>query len=85
MATSHGVLQRNCVCPQVMVYVLQHHWSHSTIILPVVLYGSEILSLTVREEHSLRVFENRVLSRMFRAKKDKVTADWTETTHCRAP
>jgi len=56
---------------------LQRHWSHSTIILPVVLYGSEILSLTVGKEH--RVFESKVLSRVFRAKKDEVTADWTET------
>jgi hypothetical protein len=36
-----------------------------TIILPVVLYGCETWSLTVREEHKLRVFENRVLRRIF--------------------
>jgi hypothetical protein len=36
-----------------------------TIILPVVLYGCETLSLTLREEHRLRVFENRVLRRIF--------------------
>jgi hypothetical protein len=35
---------------------------YKTIILPVVLYGCETWSLTVREEHKLRVFENRVLS-----------------------
>jgi hypothetical protein len=34
---------------------------YKTIILPVVLYGCETLSLTVREEHKLRLFENRVL------------------------
>jgi hypothetical protein len=40
-----------------------------TIILPVVLYGCE-RSLTVREEHKLRVFENRVLRRIFAPKRD---------------
>jgi hypothetical protein len=43
-----------------------------TIILPVVLYGSETWSLTLREEHTLRVFENRVLRRIFGWKKDEV-------------
>jgi hypothetical protein len=40
-------------------------WNISTIILPVVLYGCETWSLTLREEHRLRVFENRVLRRIF--------------------
>jgi hypothetical protein len=34
---------------------------YKTIILPVILYGCETLSLALREEHRLRVFENRVL------------------------
>jgi hypothetical protein len=38
---------------------------YKTIILPVVLYGCETWSLTLREEHKLRVFENRVLRRIF--------------------
>jgi hypothetical protein len=38
---------------------------HKTIILPVVSYGCETWSLTLREEHRLRVFENRVLRRIF--------------------
>jgi hypothetical protein len=38
---------------------------YKTIILPVVLYGYETWSLTLREEHRLRVFENRVLRRIF--------------------
>jgi hypothetical protein len=42
-------------------------------ILPVVLYGCETLSLAVREEHRLRVFENRVLGRIFRRKREQVT------------
>jgi hypothetical protein len=46
---------------------------YKTIILPVVLYGCETWSLTVREEHKLRVFENRVLRRIFETKRDGVT------------
>jgi hypothetical protein len=49
---------------------------HKTIILPVVLYGCETLSLALREGHRLRVFENRVLRRIFGPKRDEVTADW---------
>jgi hypothetical protein len=44
--------------------------------LPVVLYGCETLSLAVREEHKLRVFENRVLRRIFGPKRDGVTGGW---------
>jgi hypothetical protein len=43
------------------------------IILPVVLYGCETWSLTLREERRLRVFENRVLRKIFRSKRDGVT------------
>jgi hypothetical protein len=43
---------------------------YKTIILPVVLYGCETWSLTLREEHRLRVFENRVLRRIFGLKRD---------------
>jgi hypothetical protein len=43
---------------------------YKPIILPVVLYGCETWSLTVREEHKLRVFENRVLRRTFGPKRD---------------
>ena len=46
---------------------------YRTIILPVVLYGCETWSLTLREEHRLRVFENRVLRRIFGPKRDGVT------------
>jgi hypothetical protein len=48
---------------------------HKTTILPVVLYGCEISSLTLKEEHRLRVFENRVLRRMFGPKRDEVTGE----------
>jgi hypothetical protein len=43
------------------------------IILPVVLYGHETWSLILREEHRLRVFENRVLRKIFGPKRDEVT------------
>jgi hypothetical protein len=44
--------------------------------LPVVLYGCETWSLTLREECSLRVFENKVLRRTFGPKRDEVTGEW---------
>jgi len=45
-------------------------------ILPVVLYGCETWSLTLREESRLRVFENRVLRRIFGSEKDEVRGEW---------
>ena len=50
--------------------------TYKTIILPVVLYGCETWSLTLREEHRLRVFENKVLRKIFGAKKDEITVEW---------
>jgi hypothetical protein len=49
---------------------------YKTIILPVVLYGCETWSLTLREEHRLRVFEIRVLRRVFVPKRAEVTGGW---------
>jgi hypothetical protein len=49
---------------------------YKTIILPVVLYGCETWSIRLREEHRLRVFENRVQRRIFRLKRDEVTGGW---------
>ena len=49
---------------------------YRTIILPVVLYGCETWSLTLREEHRLGVFENRVLRRIFGPRRDGVTGEW---------
>jgi hypothetical protein len=46
------------------------------IILPVVLYGCETWSLTLGEEPRLRVFENRVLRRIFGSKRDEVMEEW---------
>ena len=51
---SYGILSKNL---KIKIY--------KTIILPVVLYGSEAWYLTLREEHRLRVFENRILRRIF--------------------
>ena len=47
-------------------------------ILPIVLYGCEIWSLTLRKEHQLRVFEKRVLRRIFGPRRDEVTGEWRE-------
>jgi hypothetical protein len=44
--------------------------------MPVVLYGYKTWSLTLREEHRLRVFEKRVLRRIFGPRRDEVTGDW---------
>jgi hypothetical protein len=49
---------------------------YKSIILPVVLYGCETWSLILREEHKLRVFENRVVRRIFGRKRDGVTRRW---------
>ncbi|KAJ4440904.1 hypothetical protein ANN_10751 [Periplaneta americana] len=49
---------------------------YKTVILPVVLYGCETWTLTLREEHKLRVFENKVLRKIFGAKRNEVTGEW---------
>ena len=49
---------------------------HKTMILPVVLYGCENCSLTLKEERRLKVFENRVFRRVFGPMRDKVTGEW---------
>jgi hypothetical protein len=49
---------------------------YKTIILPVVLYGCETWSVALREEHRLRVFENRVLRRIFGPKRGELTGEW---------
>jgi hypothetical protein len=52
---------------------------YSTIILLVVVYGCETWSLLLMEEHRLRLFENRVLRRIFWLKRDEVTGEMEET------
>jgi hypothetical protein len=49
---------------------------YRTIFLPVVLHGCETWSLILREERRLRLFENRVLSRKFGPKREKITGEW---------
>jgi hypothetical protein len=49
---------------------------YKTIILPVVLYKCETWPLTLREEHGMRVFENRLLRRIFGPKRDEVMGGW---------
>ena len=44
--------------------------------LATVLYGCETWSLTLREEDKMRVFENRVLRRIFGPKTEEVTGEW---------
>jgi len=69
-------------------HLVQNLWSSSllsknlkikiyrTIILPLVLYGCETWSLTLRDEHRLRMFENRELRTIFGPKRDEVTREW---------
>jgi len=47
-----------------------------SVILPVVLYGCEAWTVTLREERSIRAFENRVLRKVLGSERDKVTEDW---------
>jgi len=47
-----------------------------TTILPVVLYGCETWSLTLREKRKLRLFDNMVLRRIFGPRRDEVTGEW---------
>jgi len=49
---------------------------YRTVIFPVVLYGCETWSLTLKEDRRLRVFENRVLRRIFGPKREEVTSYW---------
>jgi hypothetical protein len=49
---------------------------YGSIIFLVILYGCETWSLILREEHRLRVFENRLLRRIFGPKRDEVTREW---------
>jgi len=49
---------------------------YRSIILPIVLYWCESWSFTLREERRLRVFENRVLRRLFGPKREEITGEW---------
>jgi hypothetical protein len=64
-----AIIQSKIFCPPVSYKNLKIK-TNKTVILPVVLYGCETWSLTLREEHRLRVFENRVLRRIFGLKRE---------------
>jgi hypothetical protein len=70
-----AIIQCRFCCPSGCYPEIQR-LGNRTIILPVVLYGCETWSLTLREEQRLRVFENRVLGRIFGPKRNEVTGDW---------
>ena len=61
------------VCPSLKVAGID---TYVLLFFVVVLYGCETWSLTLREEQRLRVFENRVLRRIFGPKRDGVTGEW---------
>jgi hypothetical protein len=65
-----SLLSSRLLCRNVKVKI------YKTIILPLVPYGCETWSLTLREKHRLRVFQNRVLRRIFGPKTDEVTGEW---------
>ena len=44
--------------------------------MPIELYGCETWSLTLREDHRLRVLENKVLRKIFGTKRDEITGEW---------
>jgi len=54
----------------------QHNNIDRTVILPVVLYGCESWSVTMRERHRLRMFENGVQRMIIRTKRDEVRGEW---------
>jgi hypothetical protein len=69
---AQGILSSCLVSGKAKVKILVYQ----TIILPVVLYGCETWYLALTEEHRLRVFENRVLRRIFGPTRDEVTGKW---------
>ena len=71
LQTSDFKVQFSLHCTDFFLKKLSYH-----IILPVVLYGCETWSLSLREERRLRLFENRVLRRLFGPKRDEVTGEW---------
>jgi len=59
-----------------VTHIYTYIYIHIVIIFPVVLHGCETWSLTLREERKLRVFENRVLIRIFGPRRGEVTGEW---------
>jgi hypothetical protein len=63
-------------CAESFVFQFTTRKTYRTIIVPLVLYGCETWSLTLREECRLRVFLNKVLGRVFGPMRDEVTGEW---------
>jgi hypothetical protein len=66
----HTALPSNLLSENIKIKI------YRTIVLPVVLYGCETWCLTLREEGGQRVFENRVLRKIFGTKMGEVTGQW---------
>jgi len=73
-ACCHAV--QNLLSSSFAIQKFKDYKVYRTIILPVVLYGCETWSLTLSEERRLRVYEYRVLRRIFGPKRDEVTEEW---------
>ena len=69
-------IHQSLPCSASAIFYHCNKLNYRTIILPVILYGCESWSLTLREERRLRVFENGVLRRIFGTKRDEVTGEW---------
>ena len=67
-----GYLLNNSVIFLIIYLLIMYSYC---IIMPVVLYGCETWSLTLREERKLRVFENMVLRRIFEPRRDEITGE----------
>ena len=78
MLPHHRITNYDVTLPNVLISISKNLKIkiYRTIIFPVVLYGCETWSLTLREERRLRVFENRVLMRVFGPKRDDLTWEW---------
>jgi len=68
-----------CITATLIIAILSKNIKlkiYKTVILPVILYGCETWTLTLREEKRLRVFENKVLRKIFGPKRDEETGEW---------
>jgi hypothetical protein len=72
--TCHHSVQR--LLPSRLLAINVETRIYKTVIFPVVLYGCETWSLDIKEEYTLKVFDNRVLRRIFVSLGDEVMGDW---------
>jgi hypothetical protein len=71
-----AIIQCRICCPPVCYTKNIKLKIYRTIIVPIVLHGCETRSLILREEHGLRLFENRVLRKIFGTKRKEATGEW---------